>query len=115
MKVVFNDESRVNKGSAVEKAWEDTTPKSHYFFFWKVFPQPSIARGPRVALVHTGDENDFLHNAQHIILCKCNATDSHDEMGRKIYNRQFRDQVLPNLRANSVIMLDSESYDLRKS
>jgi hypothetical protein len=39
MNVFFINESRVNKGSAVEKAWKDTTLKlPHHFLFWKAFP-----------------------------------------------------------------------------
>jgi hypothetical protein len=39
MNVVFTDESRVNKGSAVEKAWKDTTLKlPHHFFFLEGLP-----------------------------------------------------------------------------
>jgi hypothetical protein len=38
MHVVFTDESKVNKGSAVKKACKDMTPKSPHNFFLEDLP-----------------------------------------------------------------------------
>jgi hypothetical protein len=53
-------------------------------------------------LVHTGNENGFLPNAQLVFLCKKNTADAH-EMDGEICEQYFKDRVLPNLPPSSVI------------
>jgi hypothetical protein len=59
--------------------------------------KPPTARGPCFVLVHTGNKNGFLSNAQLTFLCKRNTADAHSEMDGEIYDRYFKDQILPNL------------------
>jgi hypothetical protein len=83
MDVVYTDESWVNTGTTVEKVWKDKTlqtPRQAFLAGLSTGLKPPTARGPRFALVHTGNENGFLSNAQLVFLCKKNTADAHDEM-----------------------------------
>jgi hypothetical protein len=117
MNVVYTDESWVNKETTVEKVWNDKslqTPRQAFLAGLSTRLKPPTDRGPRFALVYTGDENGFLPNAQLVFLCKNNTADAHGEMGGEIYEQYFKDQVLPNLPPSSVIVLGNASHHSRK-
>lgn len=115
--IFYTDESWINTGTSVDKAWTDTTvktPKQAFLAGLSVGLKPPTARGPRFALVHTGNEDGFLANAQLVFLCKKNTADAHDEMDGETYEAYFRNQVLPNLPPHSVVVIDNASYHSRK-
>jgi hypothetical protein len=88
--------------------WKDKTlqiPQQAFLAGLSTGLKPPTARGPRFSVVHTGNENGFLPNAQLVFLCKNNIADAHDEMDGEIYEQYFKDQVLPNLPPSSVIVL----------
>jgi hypothetical protein len=115
--VFYTDESWVNTGTTVAKVWKDKTlqtPRQAFLAGLSTGLKPPTARGPRCALVHTGNENGFLPNTQLVLLCEKNTADAHDEMDGEIYERYFKDQFLLNLPQSSVIVLDNAFYHSRK-
>jgi hypothetical protein len=108
MNVVYTDESWVDTGTAVVKVWKDKTlqtPRQTFLAGLSTGLKPRTARGKRCALVHTGNEDGVLRSAQLVLLCEKNTADAHDEMDGEIYERYFKDLVLPNLPPSSVIVL----------
>jgi hypothetical protein len=71
-----------------------------------------IARGPRFVIVHAGG---FINDAKLISLAKNNSADYRDEMDSERFEKCFQDQLLPNIRPGSVIIMDNAAYHSRKS
>ncbi|XP_031354629.1 uncharacterized protein LOC116179062 [Photinus pyralis] len=115
--IVYTDESWVNVGHAVNKAWRDTTINSSRQAFIQGLSTglrlPS-GLGPRFALVHAGGNNGFIPGAELTFLCKKNTADAHNEMDTDTYEKWFIDQLIPNIPPNSVIVIDNASYHSRK-
>jgi hypothetical protein len=68
------------------------------------------ARGPRFVTVYAGEKNGFINDAKLVFLAKENSADYHDEMDSKRFEKWFQDQLLPNIRPGSVIIMDNEAY-----
>lgn len=97
--IVYTDESWVNVGHAVNKAWCDTTIQSARQAFIEGLSTglrlPS-GLGPRFALVHAGGEDGFIPGAE------------------LTFEQWFMEQLIPNIPQNSVIVIDNASYHSRK-
>lgn len=115
--IVFTDESWVNVGHFVSKAWTDTTVSTSRNAFINDLSTgltPPKGRGQRYALIHAGNEKGFVTGAEYNFLCKKNTLDAHDEVCAELYESWFLERLLPNLPANSVIVIDNASYHSRK-
>lgn len=115
--IIYTDESWVNTGHAVNRAWTDNTIQTSREAFTQGLStglkSPS-GLGPRFALVHAGGENGFVPDAKYTFLCKKNTADVHHEMDADTYENWFVNQLLPNIPPQSVIVLDNASYHSRK-
>nr|CAD7392592.1 unnamed protein product [Timema cristinae] len=101
--IVFTDETWCNSGHTTSKSWMDTTIASSSQARREGLTTgnklPS-GKGGRVILVHAGAELIF-HGKK--------DDDYHDEMDGKMYEKYFREKLLPNIPSNSVIVLDNAS------
>jgi hypothetical protein len=57
-------------------------------------------------------KNGFIKDAKLVFLAKRNSADYHDEMDSKRFEKWFQDQLLPNSRPGSVIVMDNAAYQL---
>jgi hypothetical protein len=90
------------------------TPQQAFVASFPTGLKPPTVRSLCLALLHTGNENDFLPNAAELtFLCKNNAVDVHNKVDGEIYEQYLKEQVLQNLPPNSVIVLDNASYHIR--
>jgi transposase len=83
-----------------------------------VYPSPLILFDVLHYVVHFQTVTDlkvFLNNAKLVFLAKRNSADYHDEMDSKRFEKQFQDQLLPNIRPGSIIVLDNAAYHSHKS
>ncbi|KAJ4426962.1 hypothetical protein ANN_26761 [Periplaneta americana] len=107
---------RYSTGCTTSKSWVDTTiasaSQARKEGLTTGNKMPS-ARGGRIILVHTGNENGFSPGAQLVYHGKKNG-DYHDEMTSVMYEKYFADKLLSKLPANSVIVLDNVSVHSRK-
>nr|CAD7568889.1 unnamed protein product [Timema californicum] len=111
--IIYTDESWVNVGHSVSMECKDTTIQSS----WQAFLEglntglkPPRARGPRFAMVHAGNGNDFVEGADIVFLCEKNTADSHDYMDGDINERLFSEQLLPDTPEGAVIVIDNSAY-----
>jgi transposase len=66
-------------------------------------------------IVYAGGNNGFINDAKLVFLAKKNSADYHDEMDSERFEKWFQDQLLPNIRPGSVIIMDNAAYRSRKS
>ena len=101
--IVYLDETWVNQNYTVAKCWTDTTsPQANGV------RQPT-GKGSRLIILHAGTKDGFVDNAELIFQAK-NDGDYHNQMNAQVFEEWFRNQLLPNISANSVIVMDNAPY-----
>lgn len=115
--IVYTDETWINAGSTTSKSWIDKTITSALDARRKLLTTgnklPS-GKGGRIILVHAGTENGFIPGAQLVYHGKKDG-DYHDEMDGPMYEKYFKEKLLPNIPPNSVIVLDNATIHSRKT
>ncbi|KAL0880990.1 hypothetical protein ABMA27_002142 [Loxostege sticticalis] len=99
--IVYTDESYVDSSHSSQKAWTDGTTKG--------LKKP-ISKGQRVVIVHAGSETGFIPNALLTFKAGTKSGDYHDNMNFENYEKWLKSQLMPNLPANSVVVVDNASY-----
>lgn len=99
--IVYTDESYVDSSHSTPKAWTDGTTKG--------IKKP-ISKGQRVVIVHAGSETGFIPNALLTFKAGTKSGDYHDNMNYQNYEKWLRQQLMPNLPPNSVVVVDNASY-----
>lgn len=73
-------------------------------------------RGKRIIILHAGWEQGFINNA--LLLSAKNVKDArldyHSDMSAELFERWFKEQLLPNVPPNSIIVMDNASYHSRQ-
>lgn len=101
--IVYLDETWVNQNYTVGKCWTDNSSPHA-----TGVRQPT-GRGSRLIIVHAETKNGFVKNAELVFQAK-NDCDYHNQMNSKVFEDWFRNQLLPNISPNSVIVMDNASY-----
>lgn len=99
--ISYVDETYLHAGHVVGNQWSDDTSKGFY---------KNISKGQRLIIVHGGGCKGFVNNALLIFKSGCKSGDYHDDMNFLNFSKWFREQYLPNLPPNSVIVVDNASY-----
>ncbi|XP_021199802.3 uncharacterized protein LOC110383347 [Helicoverpa armigera] len=99
--IVYTDESYVDSSHSGSKAWSDGSLKG--------LKKP-ISKGQRVVIVHAGSEAGFVPNALLLFKAGAKSGDYHDNMNFDNYTKWLRNQLIPNLPPNSVLVVDNASY-----
>ena len=111
--IVYTDETWVNAGHTRSKAWQDTRVLSSHQAFLDGLStgvkQPT-GKGSRLIIVDAGTKDGFIPGASLVFQAKKDDGDYHGEMNAASYEKWFREQLLPNIPPNSVIVLDNASY-----
>jgi hypothetical protein len=64
----------------------------------------------RYIIVHAGNSDSFIEGAELIFSSSTKNSDYHGEMNKHIFFLWFQNQLLPSLKAPSVIIMDNASY-----
>lgn len=115
--IVYMDETWVNAGQATSKIWKDKTiktPKDAFLSGLTTGLKDPTQRGPRFVIVHAGGESGFVENAELVFLAKKGAADFHAEMDGETYEKWFLEQLVPNVPAGTVVVIDNAPYHTRK-
>lgn len=99
--ITYVDETYVHSGHTVSKQWCDASREGFH---------KEVSKGRRLIIVHGGGCNGFVDNALLIFTSGCKSGDYHDEMNFENFSKWLREQYLPNLPPNSVVVLDNASY-----
>ncbi|XP_069675935.1 uncharacterized protein [Periplaneta americana] len=99
--IVYTDETWVHTHSTVKKCWQrDEIPGVLV----------NNCAGQRAIVVHAGGEMGFIHGAELIYDSRSATDDCHNEMNSATYNRWLREKLIPNLPAESIVVLDNAPY-----
>lgn len=115
--LVYLDETWVNVGQATSKIWRDTTirtPKEAFLAGLTTGLKDPTHRGPRFVILHAGGKDGFVNNGKLVFLAKKGTADFHDEMNSQTFEQWFENQLLPNLKKDTGIVMDNASYHGRK-
>jgi hypothetical protein len=96
--IVYLEETYINAGHTTTKCWTDGSAP--------------ISKGRRLITVHAGGEMGFVPNAMLIFKsgCKSKNSDYHDDMNAENNERWLKENLIPNLPQNSVVVTDNASY-----
>ena len=99
---VFLDESYVNKNHSNDLIWysDEDGPWVH---------KPT-GKGERLIIVNAITRNGWIPGAQLIFKSTRKTGDYHGQMNHTLFTKWFIKQLLPNIPANSVIIMDNASY-----
>lgn len=99
--IVFMDESYILTSHTNSKGWADDSNKG------LMVP---INKGQRLIIVHAGGADGFIPNAALMWKANTSSGDYHDNMNNKNYMKWAKEKLLPNLKPNSVIVVDNAPY-----
>ena len=69
-----------------------------------------VSKGPRLIIVHAGGEQGFVPNAYLRFKSQQRMGDYHSEMNSANYQKWLQEKLIPNLPANSVLVIDNAPY-----
>lgn len=102
--IIYLDETWYDTHDTVKKGFVDGTRKC------KIDVPPS--RGKRIIILHAGSDKGWVENA--LFLSAKNIKDAkvdyHQDMSAEVFEKWFTEWLLPNIPANSVIVMDNASY-----
>jgi len=98
--VVYMDETYIQASHSPRKGWQSEEIKHHV----------PIGKGERLIIVHAGSETGFVPNAGLIFKSKSKSGDYHDDMNFNNYKKWLEEMLIPNLPANSCVVIDNASY-----
>lgn len=99
--IIYTDESYVHSTHAQSKSWSDGTTYGLH---------KPMSKGQRAIIVHAGSENGFVPNALLIFKSGTKSGDYHDDMNFQNYEKWLRNQLIPNLPRESVVVVDNAAY-----
>ncbi|KAM7307989.1 uncharacterized protein ISCGN_011624 [Ixodes scapularis] len=110
--IYFLDETRANAGQTRSKVWKDTTVKAPRDTYNRGLSlglrNPSRNRG-RVIILHAGSEEGFVQGAAEVFSAKKGTSDYHQKMDSKRFEKWFTENLLPNIKAHSMVVMDNAS------
>lgn len=102
--IIYLDETWFDSHDTVNKGWTDGSGKC------AMNVPPS--RGKRIIILHAGSEAGWVNDA--LLLSakdmKEAKVDYHENMSAELFEKWFAEKLLPNIPANSVIVMDNASY-----
>lgn len=99
--IYFLDESYVNERHVVGKCWSSDKVKG-------LEVSPGVGR--RVIICHAGSKNGFVEGAKLVFPSNSGKADYHHDMNSITFKKWFIEQLLPNIKPNSVIVMDNAPY-----
>ncbi|XP_063386703.1 uncharacterized protein LOC134672680 [Cydia fagiglandana] len=106
--IVFLDETWYDTHDVANKGW--TKEDSNCTL------DAPASRGKRIIILHAGSEDGWVDGALLLSaknMANCSA-DYHEDMTAALFERWFENQLLPNIPAGSVIVMDNAPYHSRQ-
>ena len=105
--VVYQDETWLNAHHSVSKCWQlETDDRTPNIGGLNVPP----GQGTRLIICHAGSCQGFVPNALLTFQAKLKSGDYHDEMNGDNFKKWFQEKLLPNMPANSILVIDNAPY-----
>ena len=109
--VIYLDETWANACDGVEKMWMEDDPRA--IGRTKGGIRKPSGKDSRLIILHAGSENGWINGADLVFQSKKAAGDYHDEMTSEHFREWFHDSLMPNIPANSLIVMDNAPYHSR--
>ena len=114
-RVIYLDETWVNKTHCVTKSWLPSIDTSNILNIVEnrdiKLPNIPSGKGTRLIVLHTGcRETGFIPGCDLVFIGKDVDGDYHREMNAQVFMDWFRNTLLPALKEPSVIVMDNASY-----
>lgn len=103
----------MNAGHTKETVWTDTKVTSRQDAFRQGLStglRAPSGKGGRLIVLHAGSAEGFVDGAALVFRAKKGAGDYHTEMDAARFQKWFVEQLLPNIKPRSVIVMDNASY-----
>lgn len=117
-KVFYQDETWCNANHTRQYIWRrENEDKDELLDHtkWKGGLNVPCGAGKRLIINHIGSEDGFLHDCRECFVGKKNSVDYHHEMNANHFERWWKEDVLPALPNNSVVVLDNARYHTRQT
>lgn len=115
-KIYYLDETWLNEGHTVAKAWQDQNVKTRRQAFLEGFStglKAPSGKGRRLIITHIGSDSGFVEGG--LLLFESKSTgDYHEDMNAARFEEWFKN-ILGKIEIGSVIVLDNASYHTRKA
>ena len=111
--IIYTDETWMNAGHVTSKIWIDTQVESRRQAFNTGLTtglKGPTGKGSRLIITHAGSKDGFVNGAEMVFQAKKPEGDYHGEMNAACYENWFKEQLIPNIPPNSVIIMDNASY-----
>ncbi|XP_049513968.1 uncharacterized protein LOC125941081 [Dermacentor silvarum] len=111
--IYYLDETWVNAGHTKETVLTDTKVMSRQDAFRQGLSTGLCApsgKGGRLIVLHAGSAEGFVDGAALVFRAKKGAGDYHTEMDAPRFRKWFVEQLLPNIKPCSVIVMNNASY-----
>ena len=103
---VYLDETWFHQNDVQERAWLDAQEVTGR--------KTALGKGRRLVILHAGCSSGFIGGALFSLRNDGQAADYHSNMSADKFEKWFAEQLLPNIAANSVIIMDNASYHSRQ-
>lgn len=102
--VVWVDETWIFRRGAMKfKTWQNLMDV-------RSCPVKTCSTGKRYIVLHAGGKDGFIPGAGLVFASQSNAEDYHGEMNTRNFQHWFANQLLPNLKPRTLIIMDNASY-----
>ncbi|XP_053372912.1 uncharacterized protein LOC128546425 [Mercenaria mercenaria] len=98
--IIYTDETFVHAAHTALKCWQSED----------VVLDVPFNKGDRLIIVHAGSDAGFVKGAGLVFKSKSRSGDYHDEMNSENFQKGLTKQLIPNLPANSVVVIDNAPY-----
>ena len=98
--IVYVDETYVHSSHHATKCWKSDD----------VGLNVPIGKGDRYIIVHAGSKEGFIPNAKNVFKANSSKGDYHAEMNGNKFETWLTEQLIPNLKPRSVVVLDNAPY-----
>ena len=99
---IYLDETYVNKNHSNDFVWYSSEDGP--------WIQKPTGKGERLIIINAITKNGWVNNAKLIFKSTRKTGDYHGQMNGELFQKWFRDKLIPNIPENSNIILDNASY-----
>jgi transposase len=99
--IIYMDETYIHAGHTKLKAWSDSSHEGL---------RKNISKGEMLIILNAGGDNGFVPGTYARWKSTCKTGDYHDSMNYDNYEKWVTRPLIPNLPANSVVVIDNAPY-----
>ena len=99
---IYLDESYINKNHSNDFIW--------YFGEEGSWIQKPTGKGERLIIINAISENGWIGGAKLVFQANRKTGDYHGQMNAALFQKWFREKLIPNVPKNSLIIMDNASY-----